>query len=174
MHFMYSFVRHSIKYLLCHLQLSFGETEDKTYYCLPVWHFAANSPGTWIFWYQLCALLTTQRALIGTHTFSWGMSLTINLIGCFVCFVWGASEEGLALRLIGFLAYTPLSSFLYTFSSHPVSFLECLSSFFSPYFLFAHIFFTLHRTLPSLKVNWRSNTQHTSLVSLCSTFQVYH
>lgn len=118
-------------------------------------------------------LLTTQRALIGIHTFSWGMSLTIHLIGCFVCFVWGASEEGLALRLIGFLEYTPLSSFL----SHPPLILyhsSCTLSSFCPHspFLFTFFLISLYIKVPSSpSLNCRRNTQNSSLIFLCGTSQ---
>lgn len=82
------------------------------------------------------ALLTTQRALICTHPFSWGMSLTIHLIGCFVCFVWGASEEGLALQVIGVLEYTPPSPlFPYTSHSRPILLVSFLYPSFVPIFL---------------------------------------
>ena len=65
------------------------------------------------------------------------MSLTFNLIGCFVCFVWGASEEGLALRLIGFLEYTPLPLSLSSFLTPlPPSILH--HSLHSSIFLFSH------------------------------------
>lgn len=51
-------------------------------------------PYVWDFWNEICAVITvliTQRI---TQTLNWGMCLIISLIRCWVCFVWGASEEG--------------------------------------------------------------------------------
>lgn len=55
---------------------------------------------------SVCEHCCPHKVPSSANTHSAEECLTINLIGCLVCFVWGASEEGLALRQIGFLEYT--------------------------------------------------------------------
>lgn len=95
----------------------------------------------WGLWYQFCEHCCPHNVPSSAHTHPAEECLTTDLIDCLVCFVWGASEEGLAQRQIGLLEYTQTHS-------HPILYHSCHSTL----FLFAmfgnspqhHLFYGLH------------------------------
>lgn len=124
------------------------------------WSFAAHAVDVWIFGVSYLSAVD-HTACPHEHTALPLRNVShVHLIGCLVCFVWGASEEGLALWLMAFVEYTSLSSWLT--HPHPVTPSSTPSSF-SP----CRIFF-LHF---SLEVNWGTITWVTSSVFHTAPFR---
>lgn len=76
----------------------------------------------WGSWYQFCEHCCPHKVPSSANTHSAEECLTIYLICCLVCFVWGASEEGLVLRQKGFFWIH-----IHTHTSYPVSFFSFLT-----------------------------------------------
>lgn len=166
-----------------HPSLSYWETEsfcfkNKIYDC---------TCATWLrsplgFWYQFSEHCwphsVPSLAHTHIHIHSAEECLTINLIRCLVCFVWGVSEEGLALWLIDFLEYTPLSSSLI----HPLSssIIFAIPWALSLPFFFLSLFYShllkLYPTFKHLLLGYVSLIRGVTLILMhhLSRFQVKH
>lgn len=131
-------------------------SEFKIMYSVYLCDMAAFAFGHFLF--QFCEHCLPHNMHTSAHTHSAEECLTINLIGCLVCFVWGTSKEGLALQLIGFSEYTPLLLYTSPLSSYiippiPLALFLLLSRI--PLLFKVDISLSHNITLHSINTFWR-------------------